>query len=275
MNYLITMFLSLAFATMAFATPMTAQELKARFELKADIYTLDTDNKKIVSGPNTTRISRTSVDSGKIHGDWGSSFNGNKVFLRHSWEILDDASIKVTIEEYAEEKDKTFSGLLERKEFILENFEPIVWKPKQKNPNNVVVRFIPSLREVSKAISMNAIPLSATDAVITDSDGYLWADEMSFNGKYSGFKTHRGALVISYLPFKGAKELGTAEGKQILLKAGKNFTIKIVSATDFLPSGLTAKIYGTYDPAQKSKRVNSVHGWDSDSEARILEGFRN
>jgi hypothetical protein len=256
------------------STAISVDELKQRFELKTDVYTLDPTGKRVLSGPNSSGLYRTNTETGRVRGDASSISGENKIFLRYDATILDDGTIKFSIEEF-KNGGESYSGSLGKKEFILENFEPLVWKPKQKNPDNMVVRFMPMLRENTKALSMDGFPLSGTNVIITDSAGYLWADEMGFSAKFSGFKTHRGSLVISYSPFKGSKELGIAEGKKILLTLGKDLKVKIVSETDFLPNGITAKVYGLYDPNEKSKRANSVHGWDSNSEDRILKGFRN
>lgn len=269
--FLVTiLFLSSAFS----AEPLSVKELQDRFELRTDVYTMDSEGKRVLFGPEYSGITRMSSETGKLSGGSSNSFNENKIYFNYTWEILKDGSSKLVIEEYQNGGSK-FTGLIEKKEIFPQNFETVLWKPKRKNPSNIVVRFHPVLREVSKTVSLDGIPMSASNASITDSEGFLWGDELNFNGKYSGFKTHRGSLVMSYTPFKGSTEMGSAEGKQIILKPSKNFTIKIVSATDVLPNGLTAKVYATYDPNQKSKSVHSVHGWDSQSESRILEGFRN
>lgn len=266
---------SFASLNLAHAAPLTTADVRARFELRTDIYTLDASGKKLVSGPAFTGVARMNPDSGRIDDSHGGHFNGNKLFIHDTWSVLDDGTIKVSIEEYSDEKDHKFLGLLQKKEWVLENFEPISWQSQQKNPERLLIRFVPALREVARATSMDGVPLSGKDVIVTDSEGYLWADELQVSGKYAGFTSHRGTLVLSYQPFKGAQELGAAEGKDMDLKASKKLTIKLHSATDFLPAGLTAKVYGIFKSDKRSKKVNSVHSWGSDSEAKALDELNN
>lgn len=256
------------------SSPLAPAEIRSRLEVLSDVYTLDASGKKLLSGPDSEGKSWIVSENGKMMNNWGYESNGNKVYLHHIWSVLDDGTINVSIEEFKNGGEK-LTGSIEKKEFILENFEPILWKPRQKNPDNIVIRLIPRLKEKTTSVTVEGIPLSGTNVTITDNAGYLWADGMGFSAKFAGFKTHRGVLVMSFSPFKAGKEIGEAEGNKITLRADKNLKLKIVSETDFLPKGVTAKIYGFIDTTQKSKRANSVHGWDSNSEERILKGFRN
>ena len=79
---------------------------------------------------------------------------------------------------------------------------------------------------------------------------------------------------MSYVPFKGAKEMGSAEGNEINLTVDKNFKIQVKSETSFLPAGMVAKVYAIYLPEVKSTGVNSVNSSSSSHEGRFLERLR-
>lgn len=118
------------------------------------------------------------------------------------------------------------------------------------------------------------MPIAGTGVSISDNQGYLWAEGLEINGKYTGVKSHRGTLAISYVPFEGAKEIGFAEGNKITLNMDKKFQISLKASTSFLPAGVTAKVYAVYLPEKKSKGFNSVHSFDSNKEDRFLTSLK-
>lgn len=272
--------LALAIATTVSAKELTSQEIKDRLELHSDIYVVDSTGKRIIAGPESTNYWRPHSDTGVISGDWGTFLKGNwttsesvggQVALRYKFEVSQDGSIKATIEEYSKDQDAVFSELLDHKDYILQNLEPIVWKIKNVKSANFIVRFILSLRKISTPISVDNLPMAGTGISVSDNAGYLWAEDVQFNGKYSGLTSHRGTVVLSYVPFTGAKEMGYAEGNQITINVDKKYQINLRGATSFLPAGVTGKVYAVYMPEKKSKGFNSVHSFDSGKEERIKE----
>lgn len=210
-----------------------------------------------------------------IKSDWSSGFSGGYVGMRHHWKILDDGTLKATIEEYAgdpqNKTERKYHRLLDRKEIIVQDFAPVVWQVKNIKDQRFIVRFVPSLREVSAPLAVDSLPVAGRGIMISDSEGYLWAQDVKFNGKYSGVTSHRGTLVISYVPFKGATDAGIAEGDLITLTFSKNFVIKLKATTSFLPAGVTAKVYAAYKPGKKSGSFHSLHTFDTKQEELALE----
>jgi hypothetical protein len=276
-------FIALSFVSiMATAKELTPQEIRDRFELHADVYLMDSSGKKIVDGPLRTNYWRVHPETGTIKGDWSSDFGRSNetpkstgVAFRQNWEITSDGTIKATIEEFGNISDDrsnpVLTNLLERKDVVLEKFEPIVWKVKNPKSPNVVVRFIPSLKDISQPIALDSLPVAGTGISISDNAGYLWAEGVQFNGKYSGVTSHRGTLALSYVPFAGAKEMGFAKDNLITLNFDKKYQINLKGETSFLPAGVIAKVYAVYLPEKKSKGFNSLHTFDTGSKSRIEE----
>ncbi len=272
-----TLIIVIALASLVSAKEFSTQDIRERLQVHADIYHLDPSGKKILNGPESTNYWRSNSEKGTISGGWSSNFKDDLIALRYNWKVEDDGTIKVSIEEYSrtdKEGESRFEGLLDKKEFVLENLEPVVWKVKNIKNRNVVVRFIPSLREISAPISVESLPVAGTEISISDNNGYLWAEGVELNGKYAGVTSHRGTIVVSYLPFEGAREMGVAEGNKIILNVDKKFQIKMKGSTPFLPSGIIAKVYALYRPEKKSKGVNSLRSFDASEEERIQKALK-
>lgn len=275
MNKIKTMLFLWLASSVSLAGHLTAQELREQFEIKADIYLTDASGEKILSGPERTNYWKFNPDKGSIKGDWSSKFSAGFIGLRHTWEVLDDGSINVSIEEFAGDSDKQgrpeFKESLGKKEFKLKNFEPVVWEVKNIKNQKFIVRYIPIIKEVSSPINIDSLPVAGTQISITDNNGYLWADDVEFNGKFAGVTSHRGTLIISYSPFAGGKEMGIADGNLIKLKVDKKFEINLRAGSAFLPAGVKAKVYAFYNPEKKSNGVNSLRSFETSKQERLKE----
>ena len=277
------MFYNLIIATLltvsinALAKDLTAQDLKDRIQINADIYEMDVTGIKVLAGPIRSSFWRINPEPGTLESNWSSSFQEGTIAIRHNWKVENDGSIKVSIEQFSQvsdgKGDKEFTGSAGKKEFVVKNFEPITWKVSNIKGKNFIVRFFPTLRPIFKPMEVDNLPVSGTKVVVTDNNGYLWTDDVEFNGKYVGITTHRGTLILSYAPFLDAKELGTAELNQITIDVDKKYQISLRAETAFLPAGMTAKVYAMYLPEKKSKGLHSVGSFDSNKIDRIKEAI--
>lgn len=262
-------------ASVSFAKNLTVQDLRERLEIRADVYMTDVSGEKIISGPEVTNYWKVNPEKGNIDGIWTSKMSAGPIIFSQKWIVADDATIHVTLEEFAEDLGRghanPLKGSLEKKDFNLKNFEPVVWKVKNIKEQNFIVRFIPTLRDISKPIAVDNLPIAGTEIIVSDNEGFLWADNVEFNGRYSGLTSHRGTLAISYNSFPGAKEMGYAEGNQIVINVNKKYQISLRAASAFLPAGVTAKVYAIYNPDKKSKGFNSLHSFDTNKTDRLNE----
>jgi hypothetical protein len=275
MQRLGTMLLGLVLAsTAAIAADegVTGADLRERLEVRGEIFLMDASGKKILYTQSVGELRRNvwrPSRNGKIESDWGNnSSKFGHVILRHHWEPQDDGTIHVLVEEYGSEdrvkpdSDETeMRGLLQRKEFVLENFAPIVWKVKNAGTKNVIVRLIPSLREKPETIEIGKLPLANRNVIITDDKGFLWADNVGLDDDFVALTTHRGTLAFSFQPFPGGKEVGFAEEDKMSLTLADGLKVSIKGDSFFVPTGLRAKVFGAYLADKRSTSVHSVHSY--------------
>ncbi|MGE3261683.1 MAG: hypothetical protein AB7K68_07900 [Bacteriovoracia bacterium] len=273
--------LSNLLAISAFSANLTPAEIRERLEVRADVYQMDASGKRVVAGPLRTNYWRFSPEETVLEGDWSSNFNNAVLALRHRIEVTNTGTIKFSLEEFEKIYEKvpgakgpTLKESLGKKEMELDGLEAIVWKVKNPKSPGMVVRYFLNLKETSEPISMNELPVAATGVSIADTDGYLWADEVDMHGKYTGITTHRGTLLLSYVPFAGAKEMGIVEKNEMRLTVSKKFKITLRAKTDFLPATLSAKVYALYRADKRTKAPNSVSSFDSNKEENILEQLK-
>ena len=269
--------ISLLVASLAVAAPLSPKEIRERLELRTDIYELDAAGDAVIGGPIRTGYSRMNAETGELKGDWSSRLEGNTVFvgIRYDFKVGDKGQITARIEQYSgrgvEDVDPKLKDLVKRDEISVRNLQPIVLKIESVKAKNFVARFVLSLREISRPISVDNLPIAGVGITVSDSKGYLWAQGAEFSGKFSGLVTHRGAIAFSYLPFAGATEMGMAEGNTITLSPEKGYTITLKAEQAFLPSGVAAKVYAMYRPNRKTSGFNSLHTFDTQTEKRISE----
>jgi hypothetical protein len=94
-----------------------------------------------------------------------------------------------------------------------------------------------------------------------------------FGGVFAGLKSHRGGFVISFYPFKGASEIGVAQGKTIELKMTDKLRVTIKNETEIVPGDLKAKVYGIYLPNFKMSTNRSHWSFGQGKYEGIPEEF--
>lgn len=172
--------------------------------------------------------------------------------------------------------EPTFGKLQKEQEFVLENFDSISWIVSEDDSKRVVAKFEPTLWTNEEPSEVGKLPINSNRMTIYDNKGNLWASRLdNSEGKnvYFGVVTHMGSFYISYVPFKGAKEIGHAEKGRIRLESG-NTKVNIESSDPFLPRGIAAKVYGYFDLNRKSEKVSSVQSYGSDSEEGFLKHIK-
>jgi len=274
----------------AAAEVMSVKSIKDRFEVHGDIFYFDRENGKLVDKGSQTRLWK-SVDGSKdkltrVESYWGTgSSQQGEIALHHLWTIREDGTIRVLIEEYGDtievkgsdgERDYKMVNLLKKDEVDLKDFAPVHWvsvRPGAKS--KVVIRLTPDLSNSEEPKPLDSIPIAATDLLITDNEGSLWADHLNIDGKYVGFTTHRGSIFLSFYPFKGAQVIGFAAGSKIELGLGNKRIVTLTSSTPFVPETVRAMIYGIHRPNQKTARLQSVRSKSSSTEERFPESLCN
>jgi len=259
-------------------TKLSAQDIRDRLQVRADVYVMDASGKRIIAGPLFTNEWKPSRETGMIKSDWSAGYQDEAIILRQALEVTEDGHLKFLYEEFEKkpEGEDSYSGSpIEKKSGEVENLAPIVMKIKNVKKHNLIVRYVTSLREMSAPLSVENLPLAGNGIMITDTNGYLWADNVQVQGKYVGVTTHRGRIVMSYLQFPGSKPIGVAGGNQIVIEVDKKYQIHLKGSSSFLPAGVTAKVYASYLPEKKTKSVHSTGSFETDKEDRLMEALKN
>lgn len=244
------------------------------FHLKGEVFVLNPTGKNLIAQLPEERKWKARPKSRKIESNWSLSANEiNPFLLHHEWELHDDNSVTGLIQQF--EQGSPRGKLIREQKVTLENFSPITWVAQTSKTYQVVVRFTPEIDSFNEAVILERIKIGGDrdSFQVTDNQGYLWADEVRFGGLFVGIKSHRGSFVISFYPFPGATEIGTAQGKTMELKGDDQLQIKIKNDTDIVPGDVTAKVYGIYLPRLKMSTPNSTRSFGQDKYESIPKEF--
>lgn len=254
---------------------------KSRLHIKGNLFVTDGTGKKLISPTTDVHDWRAGVKSKAIEGDWNTKANGIRdVAMDFSFQINDDNSLKVSIRQYesipSPEANRLKHGkVMVEKEFVLENFEPITWVAESTDTHRVILRFTPELENYREENNLEKIPIGGDRGsfTITDNHGYLWGDNVRLGGVYSGISSHRGAVVFSFYPFKGAKESGYAIGKLIELRLSDDLVVQVKNDEALIPGEGKVKVYAKYAPNYKMSKVGSVYSFGQQEADKIPKEF--
>jgi hypothetical protein len=260
---------------------ISPEALKKQLQLKGTVYIMSPDGEVIHSVGQEMRQWKFGSD-GDLTSNWYfSSKDIEPISLKQVWTVDSSGKLKVHIQQFdnkSVEIDDTGKVVnrgkpIQEKEFTLKNFEPITWVAYTNKKHRAVVRITPELAFDKEPIEIGRLPISAKEMIAADNKGFVWTPEASFSGEYITLKTSRGTIHISYLPFKGSKEIGFAEENKIRLGLGKKHYLRLISNAPFLPSGMQAKVFGRVNLSEKVA-PGSTHIQSSDKEKEFLSSIK-
>lgn len=257
---------------------LSASDLRSRFELVGRVYVTDAKGQLMYQG-NEARMWKFG-STGDLVSNWSYQAPGIKdIAIKHTWTFGSDGKMIAHIQQFESMKRKEKSrevetGKLIREEKIeVKDFAPINWIAHTDSKQRVVVRFSPELGDKTDYIEIDTLPMTINNPVVFDSKGRLWAQGRSLEGRYISMKTHMGQFSVSYVPFKGSKEIGYVKGSEMVINADKELKLYIRSDSPILTTSKPAKIFGLVDQSKKSERVNSVYSSSSSKEKEFLENI--
>lgn len=257
---------------------LTAKDIRTQFELGGKIFVTDGKGKLLYQG-NEVRMWKFGT-TGDLVSNWSFQSPGIKdVAIKHTWTLSDDGKLIAHIQQFDSMKRKgkgreVETGKLIREEKIeVKDFAPINWVAYADQKERVIVRLTPDLGDKADFIQIDTLPMTLNNPVVFDSKGRLWAQGRDLEGRYLAMKTHLGQFAISYVPFKGAKEIGYVRGSEMTINAGKDLKLFVRSEAPILTTSKPAKIYGFVNEGKKSERVNSVYSSASSGEKEFLENI--
>ena len=231
---------------------------QSRFMLRGEMFVLDKTGTKLLSPTSEVREWQPGK-TGKIDTHWSVKAKGiQDMHVRIQWQIKPDNSIDVKTSQYKGE-DKP-ENLLKEEAKTLENFAPLSWVAETGKDYRVVLRFTPIIEPSLDGEASDKMRIGGDRGSfeVTDNQGYLWSDNVRFGGVLAGLTSHRGSFIVSFYPFKGAKEMGYALGRVIRVNLTEDLKVKINSETDLVPGERKIKVYGRYYPNVKSEGPQSA-----------------
>lgn len=258
--------------------PLSKEDLRKQIEVTGEIFVTDGTG-RLLNQSNESRIWKFGK-AGDLDSNWSFESPGHKaVALKHIWTISPEGKILVHLTQYDQftrgpkPRQITAGKVLREEKIEVKNFEAISWVAHSNDSQRTVLRLTPRLSEKKDLIDMSDLPISLKDAVVYDSKGKVWTSFDELEGKYLGLRTHAGQLGISYVPFKGAKEIGFVSGNEIELSTEDGGKITLKSSVPILASQRPAKIYGFIDLNKKTESLNSLLSSSSSKEKEFLENF--
>lgn len=257
---------------------VSAEKLRYRFGIKGQVLVFDKTGKSFLGQANEERNWNFNTDK-PVESNWQFKQKDIPEFsLRHTWDFNKDKQLVAKISQYESMKrnnkgEVQFGKLVKEETYIVENFDPINWVVAQDEKRRIIVKFSFELWGDKESQNVGSLPINGKEMIIYDNKSQLWAariDNTDGNNIYFGVTTHRGSVYLSFVPFKGAKEIGTAKKNRIIVEQGGT-KLNIQTGDSILPIGVTAKVYGYIDLNKTTDRPFSVRSSGSDDEANFLK----
>ncbi|MGE3975451.1 MAG: hypothetical protein AB7F59_13080 [Bdellovibrionales bacterium] len=254
------------------------EKMRWSLEIQGEILVFDKTGQKLKYKTHEGR-SWNFGDYKPIVANWSYKQKGlADVALTHEWDLSKDGVLTAKIKQYSSmsrvgSEEPTFGKLLKEKEFVIENFDDISWVVEQTDSRRVVAKFHVMMWSSPDPSDVGRLPINSGRMTIYDNRGNLWASRINNSegeNVFYGVTTHQGSVYISYVPFKGAKEIGTAEKGRIKLDDGIT-KLTIESDQPFLPKGTLAKVYGFFNLNKRTEKIGSVHSNGGDKEENFLK----
>jgi hypothetical protein len=257
--------------------PIDVEKMRYQIEIKGEIFVFDRTGRRLLYKGDESR-SWWFGENKPIISNWAyKQKNLPQIAIRHEWELDKDGNLSAKIKQYdamerGQQEAPNVGKLLREQDFKIENFEAISWVAFQDDSKRVIVRLEPILWNNSEPSDVGKLPINSPRLTIYDKKGNLWAARIDNSGGkniYFGATTHQGTVYLSYVPFPGAREIGSAEKRMIKIEDA-NTKLQIESSELLLPVGVSAKVYGKIDLSKRTDRFQSVRSFGSDQEKAFL-----
>ncbi len=262
---------------------LTTSDLCRRFAVESEVYIYDASGEKLLNMMSERRISsfrniaEANTKGCKLEHSWSSRSGmfGGALYVEQRWTIDPQGRIDATLSQWEILGTKSHERRKVKEETIrIKDMQPVLWRSVVHKDPVVVVRWTPRLRTDETYKDLSKIPLVAEDMVIYDNFGKIWAHNLNFVGIYTGVTTINGTLLLSFYPFQGAKQLGTAGNNQAKLQLTDKLSITLRSQEALLPPGIEAPVYGLYESKRRSESLDSQTIFNRSNEQEFLERHR-
>lgn len=257
------------------------QTFRKGFSLKGELFITDASGKKLLAPTTDMREWQAGVKSKEIEALWKTKAKGIRdVAVMIECQIHDDNSLTMNLRQYEKieghyGKNAKTGKLLNQQKIDIENFAPVSYVAETGSDYRVILRFTPSIDATREDMPLDKISIGGDGGtfIVTDNQGFLWGENVRLGGVYSGLSTHRGAVVFSFYPFNGGKEMGTAKGNKIELTLTDTLKLTIRNTEVLVPGDGRVKVYAKYIPKFKMDAPNSVYSFGQDKVENIPKEF--
>jgi len=245
-----------------------ADDLRSQIILHVQTFITNADGKRIEYINSSQGRYSLQAKKGDISSVWMENPKGfSPVRLDFNFRLTADKSMTLDITQYRSVRLDVSSGKVSKEgkvrseSFTLSDFGGVSWVSETKSGLRVVTRFTPLISDESAAIKLTYTPMSLVNVMIADNAGRVWAEGSSADGEVIQFQTYQGTLYLSFTEFSGSREFGRAKGGIVELNLSDKLTVRIRSEKPILGEGVSAKVFGSYVPSEKSpSRVTSSVG---------------
>lgn len=262
---------------------MTAEMMRYMTNIQGEVMAFNSEGTRYLYSYDEQRSWSFSDTRNSMNNFWIFEAKGEPSFyLSHEWTLSDTGVLSVNIKQYASAQRKDGSSevtpgdLIKEANFEVKDLMPIQWEYHKDKNKKLVIRFTPVIWPEEEALDIGGA-VNGRNMVVYDGKGNVWAKKIKNTeavNKYFGVQTSYGSVFVSFFPFKGAKEIGTAKRGLIDIKAGNHPRIFIQSDSSFVTDGVKAKIYGFVDMSRKAQDKNRVRTFGSSSEESFLKNIR-
>lgn len=244
------------------STKMTSDLFLKNLAIQVQSFVTNSDGSRILEVYGSQQTSRFAYLPDKqinVAQTWVTNIEGlPSVYLTYNLVIEDDMSIHVDVAQYESLKPKP-SGLIRKGSLSIRNFDSVSWVAKVSPDKNITIRFTPSLPTEPEIGQLKYPVMALTDAIGVDNANRLWTVGVGGAGPIIALGSPHGRLFLSFIPFKGSKEIGYGSGDQIEVRLGAKKMIWLRSREAIIGGGVRAKVFGLLQENVKEQDAAHPH----------------
>lgn len=144
-----------------------------------------------------------------------------------------------------------FSKELKRESKKIQDFGSLQFSGSPFEKRKWVVRLTPNINRDPVPEKQTILPMALSDILIVDSAGKIWGRYASATGSVVRVSGAQGSIYLSFVPFPGGQEMGSAKDTDIRLTTPDGKQIWARSAKPVIGGNYAAVVYARIEPKLK------------------------